>query len=169
MSAAEEAETAPFSLRPWRRNPEEIGACVALVAVIASVCWAVITRYGTALGFFNRSATWAPEVAAAAFAWLVFLGAAAAFKRNQHLGIDLLTVALPETARGAVALLVHALMLPFLAYCTWLAWVFAMANWDNPTPSLRMPYALHYGAATVGFALMTLRYAQNLLRSARAR
>lgn len=135
------------------RNAEEAVACVALVIVVLSVSWAVITRYITA-----TPATWAGEVSAAAFSWLVFIGAAAGFKRGLHVSIDMLVEALPRALRNLVLTIVDALIIAFCVYVTWLAWGFMNDNWDNPSPALRMPQAVHYMSATVGFALMTLRY-----------
>ena len=53
---------------------EELVAAAAVVVIIASVGWGVITRYVTA-----QPATWAGEIATLGFAWVVFFGAAAFF------------------------------------------------------------------------------------------
>ena len=136
-------------------NVEEAIACFMLALVVFAVCWAVITRYITA-----TPATWAAEVSAAAFAWLIFVGSAAGFKRGLHVAIDILVESLPRAAGGAVMKVVDLLMVAFCLYLSALSWGFMMDNWDNPTPSLHMPYAVHYMSATAGFVLMTLRYIQ---------
>ena len=69
---------------------EELVASLAVVVVIASVSWGVITRYVTA-----QPATWAGEVATLGFAWVVFFGAAACIKYRLHPEIDLLVRRLP--------------------------------------------------------------------------
>ena len=62
---------------------EEVIAGAALLVVVLAVCWGVLTRYVTA-----QPAAWSGEVAGMGFAWLVFLGAAAGFKRGLHVSID---------------------------------------------------------------------------------
>ena len=69
---------------------EELVASLAVVVVIASVSWGVITRYVTA-----QPATWAGEVATLGFAWVVFFGAAACVKYKLHPSIDMLVKRLP--------------------------------------------------------------------------
>jgi TRAP-type C4-dicarboxylate transport system permease small subunit len=144
------------SLRFLWRQFEELIAGAAFIVVVAAVCWAVLTRYIT-----EQPATWAGEVSAAAFAWVVFLGAAAAFKRGAHISIDLLVANLPRGPRLALAAAVDLVVLVFCGYVTWLAIEFTLdIGMTTPMPSLRIPYAYHYTAAALGFALMTWRHAE---------
>ncbi len=136
-------------------NAEEAASCLALVFIVLSVCWAVVTRYITA-----TPATWAGEISAAAFAWLIFIGSAAGFKRGLHVAIDMLVDSLPTPAGRLILRIVDVMMFAFCLYISFVSWGFTMDNWDNPTPALHMPYAIHYMSATVGFILMTFRYAQ---------
>ena len=64
---------------------EELVAAAAVVVIIASVGWGVITRYVTA-----QPAAWASEIATLGFAWVVFFGAAACVKYRLHPAIDVL-------------------------------------------------------------------------------
>lgn len=136
-------------------NAEEALSCLALAFIVLSVCWAVVTRYITA-----TPATWAGEISAAAFAWLIFIGSAAGFKRGLHVAIDMLVDSLPRPASRLILMAVDVTMFAFCLYISFVSWGFTMDNWDNPTPALHMPYAIHYMSATVGFILMTIRYAQ---------
>lgn len=133
---------------------EEIVAGAALVVVVLSVCWGVVTRYIT-----EQPATWAGEVAAMAFAWMVFVGASAALKRGMHVYIDMLLLALPPGPRRAMTLAADAIVLAFLAIGLALATEFAIDSWDNPTSVLRMPLTTIYAAVMVGFACLLWRYA----------
>jgi Tripartite ATP-independent periplasmic transporters, DctQ component len=58
---------------------EEFISGLALVAVILAVGWGVLSRYVS-----RQPAPWANEVATLAFAWLIFIGAAACFKYGMH-------------------------------------------------------------------------------------
>ncbi len=151
------AATAPPPAMPggWLRNLEEIVACAALVVVVLATSWGVFTRYVSA-----QPATWSAEIAAVGFCWSIFLGSAAAFKRGQHVSIDMLTQALPETPRRAIALLGDLLVLGFLGWVSWLAIDFTVESWTTPMPSLRWPYSIHYAGAALGLVLMTYRHAR---------
>jgi len=141
---------------------EEILAGAALVVVVLAVCWGVVTRYITA-----QPATWAGEVAAMAFAWMVFVGASAALKRGMHVHIDMVLLVLPRGPRRIVTLAADAVVLGFLATGLVLAVEFAIDSWDNPTSVLRLPLTTIYGAVVVGFACLLWRYLAVLRRHIR--
>lgn len=132
---------------------EEIVAGVALIVVVLSVCWGVVTRYITA-----QPATWAGEIAAMAFAWVVFVGGAAALKRGMHVFIDMLLIALPPGPRRIMTLASDAIVLVFIAVTLALAIEFAIDSWDNPTSVLRLPLTTIYASVVVGFACLLCRY-----------
>lgn len=136
---------------------EELVAGAALIVVVASVCWGVLTRYVTA-----QPATWAGELAVIGFAWIVFFGAAACFKYKLHPSIDMMMVLFSARVRQAVRILVHVLVLSFCAYMVWFGVRFSIDAWDNPSPVLRWPLTVLYGPVTIGFALMIVRYLQQL-------
>lgn len=151
--------------RPGRYDiGEEVVASAALLVVVAAVCWGVLTRYVTA-----QPAAWTGEVAGMGFAWLIFLGAAAGFKRRLHVSIDLLTNRLPAPLRRVLELVVQLAILAFAAYVTWLGVGFTLANIDNPSPVLRLPQSIIYLAATLGFLSIGVRQAVRLVRSMRMR
>ena len=68
-----------------KSNFEEIIAslffCLTLILVLVNI----FMRY-----FLKTGIPWSEEVATGCFVWTVFIGAAAAFKENQHIGIDIL-------------------------------------------------------------------------------
>ena len=139
---------------------EEVIACSALLVVVAAVCWGVLTRYITA-----QPAPWAGEVAGMGFAWLVFLGAAAGYKRGLHVSIDILTQFLPRPLERALAVLVQLAILAFAGYVAWLGVGFTIRNLANPSPVLRIPQSIIYLAVTLGFLSIALRQAWRLGRS----
>jgi TRAP-type C4-dicarboxylate transport system permease small subunit len=139
-------------------NLEETVASAALLVVVGSVCWGVLSRYVT-----QQPAVWSGEVAAIAFAWVVFLGAAAGFKRGLHVSIDMLVALLPAKARRVLDLAVELLVAAFCVYMVWLGATFTVTNWDNPTSVLRLPSSIVYAAVPVGFALMAVRIVQRAL------
>lgn len=141
---------------PWF---EETVAGVALGVVVFSACWGVVTRYITA-----QPATWTGEVAAIAFAWLVFVGAAAGFKYGMHVAIDMAVALLPLPARRLLMALTDVLVLAFLATLFVLAVQFSIDAWGDPTSVLRLPRSVTYASVVVGSACMIVRFAQNAWR-----
>lgn len=143
------------------RHGEEILAGAALVVVVAAVCWGVLTRYVT-----EQPAAWAGEVAQIAFAWMVFVGAAAGFKHRMHISIDMLINALPRAARCVAQRVGELLVVAFLGYAIWLAVLFNIEAWNVPTSVLRLPTTVMYASVLVGLACMALRYVQAAMRGA---
>lgn len=138
---------------------EEFFAGFALIVVVLSVCWGVVTRYIT-----ETPATWTTEIATIAFAWLVFVGAAAAFKYNMHMSVDVVMNLFPRTVRRAIMALIDLLIVVFLAYLVVLAWIFSLASMGDPLPILRWPRSILYSSVLIGSACMTVRYTQFALR-----
>ena len=148
---------------PARAGPlayfEEGLAGVALVVVVLAVCWGVVTRYVTA-----QPATWSGEVAAIAFAWMVFVGAAAGFKYGMHVAIDMLVRLLPTSPRRWLMAAADLLVLVFLLTLLALSLEFSVDAWDDPTSVLRLPRTVTYASVVVGSLCMLLRHAQGAWR-----
>jgi TRAP-type C4-dicarboxylate transport system permease small subunit len=136
---------------------EEIMASAALVVIILSVSWGVFSRYIT-----EQPAAWAGEVAALAFAWAVFFGAAACVKYHMHPTIDLLLARLPRGPKLLVNALNHVLVLGFCGFMVWFGTRFAIDAWDSPSAVLRLPLTWLYGPVAFAFGLMIIRYLQVL-------
>lgn len=134
---------------------EEVVAGFALLVVIFAVSWGVLSRYVS-----RQPAPWANEVATLAFAWLIFIGAAACFKHGMHPSIDMVVRRLPPGLARAASILTHVLTTGFCALMVWLGIVFSVEAWSDPTPVLRLPMTIVYGPVTLGFALMLVRYVQ---------
>lgn len=132
---------------------EEVIAGAALVVIIASTCWGVLTRYIT-----EQPAAWSGEVAGIAFAWLVFVGAAAGVKYGAHMAIDMLVVRLPAALRRAVMVVADATVLGFLFTLLALSVEFSINAWGDPTSVLRLPRSVTYASVVVGSFCMLMRY-----------
>jgi TRAP-type C4-dicarboxylate transport system permease small subunit len=168
MSADEPPPQATAPARSLGRrvydNFEEIVSGAALVIVVLSASWGVVTRYLT-----RTPATWAGELATLAFAWVVFVGASAVFKHGGHVSIDMLINFLPPRWRTGIQAAMDAIVLVFCVAVTALAVRVTMQNWDNPTSVMRVPIALIYLSLVVGFGMMALRQAEVALRRWRLR
>jgi len=143
---------ARFSTSPLE-YVEEVIAGVALVVIVAATCWGVLTRYIT-----DQPAAWSGEVAGIAFAWLVFVGAAAGVKYGAHISIDMLVVRMPTTPRRVLVVLADALVMAFLLTLLVLSVQFSIDAWGDPTSVLRLPRTVTYSSVVVGSFCMVLRY-----------
>jgi TRAP-type transport system small permease protein len=56
---------------------------------------------------------WIPAFSRLTFVWVVFLGLALAYRRGDHLVVDVLLARLRGRARRAATLLIHAALIPF--------------------------------------------------------
>lgn len=166
LSTVKQMSAAPPEIAPKTRFCdlyfEEYAAAIALLFVVASVSWGVITRYVS-----HTPAIWTGETARIAFAWAVFLGSAAGFKRREHIVIDVFLPLLPPFLARMVLRAADLIVLVVLVVITVLSVRFTISTYQAMTTVLRLPQSVIYGAAAVGFALMTLRHIQ-AMRSGRA-
>lgn len=85
-----------------------------LVALIVSVSCNVVGR-----ALFNYSLPWADELARMLFIWLVFIGAAAAFSRYEHIAVDALVRRLPLRLAHMLYLLQHLIITGLMVVMMW--------------------------------------------------
>lgn len=147
-------ETSSLKGQPW----EEWVAAFALMVVFASVVWGVIARYVA-----PQPATWSNELATIGFAWVVFLGAAAAAKKHLHLGVDLVTARMAPSVRARIAQGVSLFLSIGLFYMAYLATKIGIESWSRPTPVLRIPVSVTQLAAGLGFASMGVTYMRDFI------
>ena len=79
-----------------------------LAFLVLDVCWQVVTRF-----LLNDPSSYTEEIARFTLIWISLLGAASAYKRGLHLGIDIVTSALPIAARFAAQVFVHLCVIGF--------------------------------------------------------
>lgn len=144
-------------------NIDLIVAAAALLVVVGSVSWGVLTRY-----ILPQPATWTTELSGIAFAWVVFFGAAAAMREGAHIGIPLLVDLLPPAVRKGIMLFSGTLIVAFLAYSTFLASDLAVDAMNRPSPVLRIPFGYVYAGVAVALALLAVRALVLLWKIARS-
>jgi TRAP-type C4-dicarboxylate transport system permease small subunit len=130
-------------------NLEEILVGSGLVLIIALVIFGIINRY-----VIQMSAVWVPELTGFFFAWVVFLGASAAWKRSMHVKIEVFTSLLPTKLQTAVRLLADVILLAFLAYIAYLSCVISISAYARKSPVLGFSYTYVYIAPLLSFILM---------------
>lgn len=142
----------------WLAHFEEILASIFIVITTALVLVNVFLRYFMKTGLF-----WTEEVTTSCFVWSVFLGSAAAYRRGQHIGVDILVNKFPKTVRSLIKILVNGILLFTNGYILYLSIIFVRLSYIKPTAVLGVSSAWVSGALIVGFGLTTFYSIGNLL------
>ncbi|HDZ47608.1 hypothetical protein LCGC14_0059070 [marine sediment metagenome] len=98
----------------WLTLAMEHVIATLLVALIISVSANVIGR-----AVLNHSLPWADELARMLFIWLIFIGAAAAFARYEHIAVDFLVRRLKPRAAHVLYLLQHLMITALMGVIIW--------------------------------------------------
>lgn len=130
-----EGHRGPAIFRWLTRIMEHLIATI-LVALIVSVSANVIGR-----SLLNRSLPWADELARMLFIWLIFIGAAAAFARYEHIAVDFLVRRLRPRAAYLLYLLQHLIITLLMAIMVWGGYL-VMSRSTGRTAILGVPWNL---------------------------
>lgn len=132
-----------------------------LLAMSGIVFGNVFCRY-----VLEASLGWYEEVSRFLLIWIVFLGAVIALIRGDHLGIDVLQLALPPRARQMVAVLTDILVLVALAIMFQGAWDMAIDSLRSGwvASSVPIPYGWVYMVGPISAGLM---FIQTLIKTIR--
>ena len=125
-------------------------AGVALVLISAVIPWAVYTRY-----VLNRAASWPEPFAVLLTIVLTFFGAAACWRRGQHMSIAFFTGMLPDALRRGVAVLADALVGVFALFMVIYGRKLVLATWHNTIPDFpELSVGVTYLPIPLGGALL---------------
>lgn len=146
-----------------------IGRCafwlaVAALGIALGVVWLqVFSRY-----VLNDSLVWAEELTRFALAWSTMVGAAAAYRLGEHIGVTMLLERLRGRWRLLVIRAVHLAVLAFALIVTWEGWLFTLRNFARGqlTAAMQVPIAWAHLAIPVGAALIAVAAAEALWRGA---
>lgn len=142
----------------WLRDHFEEGLCAFLLLLMAVVAFVnVVVRYGT-----NYSFAFVEEVEVSALVYLTVFGAAAAFRRGLHLGMQFFFVRFPAPVRRVV--LVFSMILALLVFGT-LAYygIFQIADeiaLHTTSEALQVPQWTYTSAVPLGSAAVIVRALQ---------
>ena len=118
------------------------------------------TRYA-----LNDSASWTEEIARYLLICTVWIGAAIAVRKNNHVQVDLLYRLLPAPLMRVMSTLVDLVRVAFLGYACWLTVELMRKIGGQPMAIIDLPIGLMYGVVLFGFVLMTLRAVQVALQN----
>jgi len=133
-----------------------IGCIVILTAVLIGV---VFVRF-----FPIAKLSWSDEAIEWAFAWMVFMGAAALWRRNEHFCVDALSCRLGRMRGGVVhSLCVGLLSLMFFVIFTYYGYLLTISANDR-SPILEWPRPLWYASMPIAGVIMTGYCIQSIIK-----
>lgn len=130
--------------------PEIIAAVALCVAITVSAANA-FSRYIFSYTFLGYD-----ELIRIMFAWIVFPGAAAAYWRHMHFGIDLLTNLCPKRIQDVIDVVMQAFMTFLFVVLGYLSFVLMREVGVKYFPVTFISYAYYDAALVVGFGFMTV-------------
>jgi TRAP-type C4-dicarboxylate transport system permease small subunit len=138
---------------------EELLASIAISIVVISAFYGVISRY-----ILNNPVAWSNEVATIAFTWTVFLGAAAAWKNNKHIHLDLVYNFFPNKIKIISDWLKNIILIIFIAFALYLSIQFTITAYNKPTAILRIPFSYVDVPVVIFFSSIILRSIQKIIK-----
>ncbi len=151
------------NVKKFFQNFEIIFSSTFLIVTTVLVMMNVVLRY-----FFNMGITWSEEVATGCFVWSVFLGAAAGYKLQIHVGVDMLVNMCPPTMKKIITIIVDCILLLINGYITYIAVIYLSLSYKKPTPVLNISTAYISSSLLVSFGLMTVYSIVFLIRDCKA-
>jgi len=97
---------------------------------------------------------WIPAVARLLFVWIVFLGVAAAVRRNEHLVVDFFQRRMPRRVQKAVVFGIHLASLPFFAMLLVYGLQVARVRMRIPFDTWQFPTGWAYMAVPVAAVIL---------------
>lgn len=152
-------------LRQIDRNAERWALLVFYVMLVVTMAVEVLRRE-----IFAYSSIWGEEIVRYSFIYLAWIGAAAAVKERAHIRIDVIMHYVGPRPKaliyifGDLVMLVVAVIALYWSYET----VHVSAKFGSVSHGLRVSMVWFLMAVPVGFALMTWRLLQSLLRDLRS-
>ncbi len=138
---------------------EELAGATLLAGMCIVAAVQVAGRY-----LLASPPAWTEEMATLLFAWLVFVGAALALKRNEHFALDVVVERLPGSWRRIVQGGVLVLVLMFCILLIGYGARLAIGAWNVTTAVLEIPRTWLYASVPFGGGLMLVRTAEAMAR-----
>ncbi len=150
-------------MRKLRDHFEEIAGGILLVVMCLIGVIQIVSRY-----ILTSPLAWTEELATILFAWLVFVGASLALKKNEHFAIDVFVKLLPESMQKYTTAVRHFAVLLFCLLLIVYGIKLVVMNWHVLTPMLEVSRGWAYLSLPFGSLLMLGRALEMILRSLRA-
>ncbi|OGA99601.1 MAG: C4-dicarboxylate ABC transporter permease [Burkholderiales bacterium RIFCSPHIGHO2_12_FULL_69_20] len=147
----------------WIEHLEE-GLIAFLLATMTAVTFGqVVARY-----VFNYSFVWAHELTGVMFGGLIFFGMSYGVRMGVHIGVDAFVKSLSRGAARVVGMVATSLCVVYAVIVTVGGWIYVRKMYEVGIEMQDLPIAqwIPRMVLPLGFALLTLRFAQVLWRLA---
>jgi len=145
----------------WLDHAEE-GLIAFLLAIMTLITFGqVIARY-----VFNYSFVWALELVTFLFAWLIFLGMSYGVRVGSHIGVDALVKAFGPRVERVLSIIATLFCIAYALIALYGGWIYMsrMRMIGTLAQDLPIPVWVPQIVLPLGFALLTFRFAQVLVR-----
>ncbi len=129
---------------------ETFFVCFGLMLLIVTVFAAAVLR------FVGIDMSWSTDLAQLTFAWVSFIGADLAMRKDRHMGVDMLTGKFPAALQNAIRLLSYCLILVFLLAAVRYGISLCVINPARKYNTLYISYSFASASCPVGCALMSI-------------
>ena len=119
-----------------------IAGFLSLILITANV----VGRYA-----FSYSIPGIDELVVICFSWLIFVGAASAYRAKMHYGIDVFVNMLPEAGQRVMEIVTHVIIVVLCCYVIYLDVSFSLAAWTRTTIYWHIPYFFVDIPIAIGF------------------
>jgi len=128
-------------------------ACLALALAVCLACYQIFMRY-----VMRQSTSWSEPILQMAIIYMVYLGAAVAFRRGALVAIDILRESARGTLRRIVDLFVFLACLVLVLHMVWYGWQMTVRAQFNVNPTLGISMSWAFLAIPLGgfFALIAV-------------
>ncbi len=147
-------------LDDWSGRLEEVLLAVLHTAIAVLVCAAVVFRY-----VLSDPLTWSEELILLAFTWMIFIGAANAFRHRSHIVIDFVVLIAPPRIAAVLGLIATLATLALLCALVWFGGRYALGESGNLSAMLGISSAWAVLPLALGSVLSILHVLRNLMES----
>ncbi|WP_027722551.1 TRAP transporter small permease [Maridesulfovibrio zosterae] len=114
---------------------------------------------------YSSTFAWIDEATRLLMVWAVFMALGLALERGRQVAVTTLFEKLPDAPRRIVSFIINMTGMIFSCYLAWLgvALVKFVMRTGQLSPTLGLPMYWLYVAPTIGFLLLALRYALELI------
>jgi TRAP-type transport system small permease protein len=131
--------------------------CLRFTVFIFIAVLVVIVGAGAFFRYIlHQSLHWATEAPNFLFMWIVFLGAAIAYRDKKHIAFAIFVKKLPSKIRGFVEMASLLILTAFFAFLWVTGCQVVVVNMASETEALKIPYGIVYAGVPIASFLMLL-------------
>ncbi|KAB0578461.1 TRAP-type C4-dicarboxylate transport system permease small subunit [Fusobacterium naviforme] len=137
---------------------ETVFVCFGLMVLITTVFAAAVLR------FFGVDMSISTDLAQLVFAWVSFIGADLAMRKDKHMGVDMLIDKFPLKVQNTIRLFSYILILGFLIFAVRYGIDLCIVNAARKYQTLYISYSYATASCPVGCGLMCISAVKHIVQ-----